>query len=180
MGDKIAILKEGGVLAQYAAPAELLTFPADRFVEDFVGSDRALKRLALQRVRDIDLWRAATVRVGERTSELAAKLAEADLDIPLLVDDHGRPIGWLSQRAVQGERITAELRSVAHPVVELDDILRDALSDLLSNDSRYGPVVDAQGRVAGVLSIEALSHALAASSGSLPGPSERAAAEAET
>ncbi len=176
MGDKIAILKEGGHLAQYAPPAELLTFPADRFVEDFVGSDRALKRLALQRVRDIDLWRAATVRVGERTSEIAAKLEDADVKYPLLIDDEGRPVGWLSQRGMQGERITKDLRSVADPIVELDDILRDALSDLLASDSRYGPVVDSSGKVAGVLSIEALSHALAAAP-EAPGAAERAAVD---
>jgi len=179
MGDKIAILKEGGELAQYAAPAELLTFPADRFVEDFVGSDRALKRLALQRVRDIDLWKAATVRVGERSSEVQAKLADADVKYPLLIDDDGRPVGWLSARATQGERVTRDLRSPADPIVELDDILRDALSDLLAKDSLYGPVVDPDGRVAGVLSIEALSHALAAAPEDLPGPSERAVVESE-
>ena len=37
MGDRIAILQEGGVLAQYATPAELLMYPASPFVEDFVG-----------------------------------------------------------------------------------------------------------------------------------------------
>ena len=69
-------------------------------------------------------------------------------------------MGWLSERGLQGERVREDFRSPAEPVVELDDILRDALSDLLSADSQYGPVVDADGRVAGVLSIEALSHAL--------------------
>ena len=58
MGDRIAVLKKGGVLAQYATPAELLLEPVDAFVEDFVGADRALKRLALLRVRDVDLWKA--------------------------------------------------------------------------------------------------------------------------
>ena len=53
MGDRIAVLKGGGVLAQYATPAELLMAPADVFVEGFVGADRALKRLALLRVRDV-------------------------------------------------------------------------------------------------------------------------------
>ena len=179
MGDKIAILKEGGELAQFAPPAELLTFPADPFVEDFVGADRALKRLALQRVRDIDLWKAATVRVGELSKDVPAKLEDADVKYPLLVDDHGRPIGWLSARATQGERVTADLRSKADPIVELDDILRDALSDLLAKDSRYGPVVDKDGCVAGVLSIEALSHALAANPDVVASPSERAAAALE-
>ena len=160
MGDKIAVLKRGGILAQYASPAELLSYPADDFVKDFVGADRALKRLALQRVRDIDLWTAPTVRAGEPVSEVRAKLADADLAIPLLVDDRGRPVGWLSDRALTGERVTKELRSPAEPVVELDDILRDALSDLLEGESQYAPVVDAKGSFAGVLSIEVIGHVL--------------------
>ena len=53
MGDKIAILQVGGHLAQYASPSEILLHPADAFVEDFVGADRALKRLALMRVSDL-------------------------------------------------------------------------------------------------------------------------------
>ena len=54
--DRIAVMRTGGKVAQYATPAELLMSPADEFVEDFVGADRALKRLALMRVADIDLW----------------------------------------------------------------------------------------------------------------------------
>ena len=50
MGDRIAILEVGGHLAQYATPSEILLHPANEFVEDFVGADRALKRLALMRV----------------------------------------------------------------------------------------------------------------------------------
>ena len=67
MGDRIAVLREGGHLAQYATPAELLMAPADEFVEDFVGADRALKRLALMRVSDIDLWEAPLAFVGQAT-----------------------------------------------------------------------------------------------------------------
>ena len=73
MGDRIAVLQKGGKLAQYAPPAELLMQPANAFVEDFVGADRALKRLALQRVRDVDLWKAPLVRVGEPVAEARGK-----------------------------------------------------------------------------------------------------------
>src|SRR3712207_5394244 len=116
MGDKIAVLKKGGHLAQYAAPAELLMRPADPFVEDFVGADRALKRLALQRVRDLDLWRAALLNTGEPVADARAKIADADLEYALLVDDSGHPTGWLSERAFTGERVRPELRSQAEPV----------------------------------------------------------------
>jgi osmoprotectant transport system ATP-binding protein len=47
MGDRIAILREGGALAQYDTPEEILTRPADDFVEQFVGADRGIKRLSL-------------------------------------------------------------------------------------------------------------------------------------
>jgi osmoprotectant transport system ATP-binding protein len=160
MGDKIAVLKKGGVLAQYATPAELLMYPADKFVEDFVGSDRQLKRLALQRVRDIDLWKAALIRAGEPVAQARAKIADADLPIAMLVDDEDRPQGWLSERAFAGERVTPDLRSPAEPVADLDDVLRDALSDLLSAETRYGAVLDARGHMAGVLSLEVIQHFL--------------------
>ncbi|MDE3133318.1 MAG: ABC transporter ATP-binding protein [Acidobacteriota bacterium] len=55
IGDRIAILREGGVLAQYAAPAEILDHPADEFVAEFVGADRALKRLGLATLADVEL-----------------------------------------------------------------------------------------------------------------------------
>jgi osmoprotectant transport system ATP-binding protein len=177
MGDKIAVLKRGGILAQYATPAELLSYPADDFVKDFVGADRALKRLALQRVRDIDLWKAALVRVGEPVAEARAKLQDADLPIPLLVDADGKPVGWLSQRALAGERVERELRSPAVPVVELDDILRDALSDMLEGETQYAPVVDSGGCVAGVLSIEVIGHVLNSRPTELPSAAELIADE---
>jgi osmoprotectant transport system ATP-binding protein len=160
MGDRIAIMQKGGQLAQYAPPAELLMQPANPFVEDFVGADRALKRLSLQRVRDVDLWRAPLVRAGEPVAEARAKLADSEVPYPLLVDDQGRPLGWLSERALVGERVTDEQRSRAEPVLEMEDVLRDALSDLLAEEAQYGPVVDERGVVTGVLSIEILSHAL--------------------
>jgi osmoprotectant transport system ATP-binding protein len=177
MGDRIAVLQQGGKLAQYSPPAELLMYPKGRFVEDFVGADRALKRLALQRVRDIDLWKAPLVREGEPVVEARAKVKDSDLAYPLLVDDDGRPLGWLSARALTGERVTTDMRSKADPIVELDDVLRDALSDLLQNETQYGPVVDAKGQVAGVLSVEVIGHALKADPERVPSGADSVLAE---
>jgi osmoprotectant transport system ATP-binding protein len=160
MGDRIAIMRQGGKLAQYASPAELLMHPANPFVEDFVGSDRALKRLALQRVRDVDLWTAPLVREGEPVAEARAKTAASEVPYPLLVDDDNRPLGWLSERALAGDVVDATRRSSPNPVLDVEDVLRDALSDLLAEEAQYGPVVDRNGAVCGVLSIEILAHVL--------------------
>jgi len=165
MGDRIAVLQVGGKLAQYAPPEELLMAPASPFVEDFVGADRALKALSLRRVRDVDLWRVAMVRAGEPTSEVRRRIENADIELPLLVDDEGRPRGWLSERALLGERVREELRSGPEPIVELDDVLRDALSDLLAHGAQYGPVVDDRGKAVGVLSMELLAQLIGGEAG---------------
>ena len=48
MGDLVAVMQVGGILAQFGPPAEILAAPADEFVARFVGADRGLKRLSLQ------------------------------------------------------------------------------------------------------------------------------------
>jgi osmoprotectant transport system ATP-binding protein len=55
LSDRIAILREGGVLAQYDSPEAILARPADEFVERFIGADRGLKLLSLKRLDELDL-----------------------------------------------------------------------------------------------------------------------------
>jgi osmoprotectant transport system ATP-binding protein len=131
MGDRIAVLQRGGQLQQYATPAELLMQPANDFVRDFVGADRALKRLALLRVRDVDLWTPDEVVHGH--------------GYRLETDGDGRPAAWVGPDGRRSASVTA---------VEHDDVLRDALSDLLQSETQYGAVVDEQGRLQGILSVE--------------------------
>jgi len=118
MGDKIAILREGGVLAQYDSPVEILTHPADDFVAQFVGADRALKRLALSTLKDIELLDSAPD---------AASL----------------------------------------PVLTPDTSLRDALSQILTEDGRPLPVSE-NGGVKGYVSVELVTRALSGSGEGAP------------
>src|SRR4051794_4445814 len=162
LGDRVAVLREGGHIEQYATPAELLMAPATEFVEDFVGADRALKRLALMRVRDINLWKAPLAYVGQPTAEVRAKLAAPDVEVPhaLLIDSERRPLGWLSERDLGRDAVPGRADPPRGPVLESDDVMRDALADLLQHESQYAPVVDSEGRIDGVLSVEIISDFL--------------------
>src|SRR5436309_3105381 len=91
MGDRIAILREGGVLAQYDTPREILTHPADDFVAQFVGADRALKRLALARVADLDLV-APNGLVGQRNAQRVSATTSARDALSLLLVSGGEPL----------------------------------------------------------------------------------------
>jgi osmoprotectant transport system ATP-binding protein len=68
MGDRIAILREGGVLAQYDTPDAILAHPADDFVAQFVGEDRALRRLALKTLADARLTPGSDAAHGTRVA----------------------------------------------------------------------------------------------------------------
>ena len=79
IGNRIAILREGGVLAQYDTPDEILAHPADDFVARFVGEDRGLKRLSLKRLADVELGPVnGVVRPVADDTHHAARRALAD------------------------------------------------------------------------------------------------------
>ncbi|MGB3015695.1 MAG: ATP-binding cassette domain-containing protein [Candidatus Nanopelagicales bacterium] len=78
LGDRIAVLKQGGFLEQYDRPAAVLGFPTSDFVADFVGSDRAVKRL---RVSPIPLAALSdeTVKPGPGVIDVAQDASLYDL-----------------------------------------------------------------------------------------------------
>ena len=180
MGDKVAVMQVGGKLAQYAAPAVLLAEPANDFVASFVGADRGLKRLSLQRVRDIALWSTVNATEGDDAAEIRRRLGDADVPWALLVDGDNKPVGWIEPDKLREGRVTRELVSPDPPViVERDDVLRDALSDLLSAESHYGVVVDPYGHVEKALSIDAISHAINSDPSKVPSTAEILIAQQE-
>ncbi len=169
MGDRIAVLRTGGHLAQYATPDELLLTPADDFVERFVGADRALKRLALGRARDLDLLPVTRVHDNDPSDWVRAQLAGAEVPFPLVVDADDRPVAWLDDHDLQRERVRAADGSEV-AIVDEDAVLRDAFSTILQNRVRYAVVVDERGKALGVLSSSQISDVLLPESEPAPEP----------
>ena len=163
MADRIAILQRGGILAQYDTPAAILANPASEFVERFVGSDRGLKRLSLLRVRDIELLEPVLVHAGEDRAEVRRRLdgAGEPLHYALLVDDAGRPLGWIDEHDLVGSGpIDPDAATPGAPTVERETTLRDALSMLLGSGVQLGAVVDERERVIGLVSVDAVGERL--------------------
>jgi osmoprotectant transport system ATP-binding protein len=107
IGDRIAILREGGVLAQYGTPAELLAHPADDFVVRFLGADRGLKLLSLRRLDELDLapldGAAAPVASGSTTLRDALSLMiTAESRSLVVVSPDGTPRGVVTLDTLAG------------------------------------------------------------------------------
>jgi osmoprotectant transport system ATP-binding protein len=124
MGDRIAILREGGTLVQYDSPDAILANPANDFVAQFVGADRGLKRLSLARLADIDLDPAPSGGTnGQVSIASTATLREA---LSLMMTEDMAPLAVTRDDAVIGqvsiERINQALSEVRDDVPMLQKI----------------------------------------------------------
>ena len=66
LGDKVAVLRVGGKLAQYDEPGQLLARPVDDFVDNFVGRDRGYRGLGFRSSAALTLGELPTVALGEK------------------------------------------------------------------------------------------------------------------
>ncbi|MGW0431909.1 ABC transporter ATP-binding protein [Micromonospora sp. NPDC003197] len=108
LGDRIAVLSQGGRLEQYAAPSTLLGEPATPFVREFVGADRGIRRLAVTPVTTelLDPLPATdgdaqlpTVALGSSLYDALARLLVTNADQARVVEGD-RPVGLLTRHRI--------------------------------------------------------------------------------
>jgi osmoprotectant transport system ATP-binding protein len=160
MGDRIAIMREGGRLAQYATPDELLAAPADEFVAKFVGADRGLKRLTLSHLGDIELADGVVVRVGDAAAEARRRAADMGVEEVVVIDGGEKPVGRLPVARLNGQPVSADDADPLAAIGGRSTSLRDALSLVVADRNRPLVVVEDDGRLAGLVSLELISDAL--------------------
>jgi osmoprotectant transport system ATP-binding protein len=132
VGTRVAVMRQGGYLEQYAPPAELLARPASDFVAQFVGADRALKHLALLTVSDlapVPLAELVDGREGlpadnwprfEANALLRDALSEllvADEHVGVILGREGTVVGGITL-----DSIGAALSREAHPPATADGV----------------------------------------------------------
>ncbi|MEW1685382.1 ABC transporter ATP-binding protein [Streptomyces sp. NPDC093594] len=155
LGTMVAVLREGGRLAQYAPPAELLSNPADDFVEDFLGADRGIRRLSFFTSEALELTTDAVVPADAP----AARLTAAGAPYLLVTDADGRPLGW-RERGSTGD--SGQLLPYGRPFRPGTDSLRVALDCAVLSPTGWAVAVDGDGRATGVVSQQTIGEAIRA------------------
>jgi osmoprotectant transport system ATP-binding protein len=173
MGDLVAVMQLGGILAQFGPPAEILANPASDFVARFVGADRGLKRLSLTRVGELQLQEPPMARVGDDAAEARRRTLADPLRYLLLVDEQRRPVGWIHQdRIPTSGKLDASHVVATSPLLDRRTTLKDTLSLLLESNVQAGIVVDRRGAVLGVVTMDMIADWMRATSapGGTPPP----------
>ncbi|WP_327286918.1 ABC transporter ATP-binding protein [Streptomyces sp. NBC_01198] len=162
IGDMIAVMRTGGRLAQFAPPEELLSSPADAFVEDFLGTDRGIRRLSFFTSEGLRLDQGPVVPVDADAGQVA-RAAAAGAPYLLITDADRKPLGWVRpQDAAGGADLVAAGRLLPYgrPFVAGSESLRDALDCAVLSPTGWAVAVDGDGKVAGVVSQETIGAAI--------------------
>ncbi|WP_349260843.1 ABC transporter ATP-binding protein [Actinocrinis sp.] len=164
LGDKIAVLREGGVLAQFASPDRLLAEPADDFVEQFLGRDRGIRRLTFYPSAGLSLQEGPVVAADTPAPSARDAALSAGTPWLLIVDADRRPLGWANPAALpdQGPIGNARLIGYGHAFVPGSDSLRAALDAAVLSPTGWAVGTDGNGQVLGVISQESIGSAIRA------------------
>ncbi|QIN84985.1 betaine/proline/choline family ABC transporter ATP-binding protein [Rubrobacter tropicus] len=152
MGDRIAILREQSIIAQYDTPERILTDPADAYVEDFIGAGASLKRLSLSRVRDIKTSEWPVASLTDSHEEVLQTLKRSGKDYVLLLDEGRKPKRWVG--VAELEMDGAPLRNAGWPavaIVEGKSSLYETLDTMITSYKGSAIVVDDEGRYESVV-----------------------------
>jgi osmoprotectant transport system ATP-binding protein len=162
LADHIALMREGR-LQQYATPEEILDHPANKFVHDFMGADRALKRLGRVRVSEAMRTGVPSIAGGRTPEALAERAACADTRFVYLTDAEGRLEGWFDCQAVARGASTEDAVTLVdwrEDAVRPDTSLKEALSRMLGHGFRSIAVTDLAGRLVGDVAFSAVEAAM--------------------
>ncbi len=156
LADRIAVMNAGKII-QYDTPEAVLARPENKFVHDFVGTDRALKRLTRFMVADF-IKPGLTVKLGGFSG-----LDTRDERFFWVVDEAGKFKGWVDLSMVPdggdpGDAVVAPGEDFA---LNRNATLRQALSVMLGQGVRALPVVDDTGIFLGEVTLADVERATA-------------------
>jgi osmoprotectant transport system ATP-binding protein len=159
LGDRVAVFQRGGRLAQYDTPARVLGAPADDFVAEFVGADRALRRLAVTEIELIDLQHPPLLRADNTLADGRVTLTNERARWAVVLGDEGDLRGWIGLEDCEGVGTVGSRAHRMEAWVPRNGSLKDALAQMLQYDAGWIAVLDGD-RFLGVLTPATLHEAL--------------------
>jgi osmoprotectant transport system ATP-binding protein len=164
LADRIAVMRSGQ-LVQYDTPEVILSKPANVFVLEFVGVDRALKRLSRISVKKF-IKPSPCISIQASVKQ-ALDLIRQNISI-WIVDEKGILIGWADRsRLIDSSSISeATIRpNISDVSITETATLRQALSVMLGQGMRNIPVVGTSLEFVGEVSLRDVEAATADNEG---------------
>ncbi len=155
IADRILILGDGRIV-QNDTPENILARPVNKFVHDFVGADRALKRLSRFSVGSV-MRKPKSVKISDDIRK-AVENAKGKPNSRFLwvLNKDDKLLGWINTRSVKAnqpvENAITRLQHTSMAVRE-ESTLKEALSRMLGEGVKVVPVINGNLKVVGEISL---------------------------
>ncbi|MFJ7364428.1 betaine/proline/choline family ABC transporter ATP-binding protein [Peribacillus frigoritolerans] len=155
LADRIVILKAGEIV-QVGTPDEILRYPANEFVEEFIGKDRLLQtRPNVELVEQIMSRNPISITEEKSLSDAITIMREKRVDSLLVVDEQNVLKGFVDVETISEYRKKAKLISEVINTevysVKQDTLIRDSVQKILKRGFKYVPVVDQNKHLVGIV-----------------------------
>ncbi len=159
IADKICIMN-GGKIAQYDTPENILRNPANDFVRDFIGSDRVWNNPDFIKAKDIMIKNPVSVK-GARTILQGIEIMRSNkVDSLLVIDKENVLKGIVTFKDIkitnEKSRALSEIMSENPLRVNEDDSLVDILTVMNENSVGFIPVVNSEEKLVGLITRSSL------------------------
>lgn len=162
LADKIVIMNAGEIV-QVGSPDEILTNPANEFVEDFIGKNRLLQsRPDVTTVKQIMNAEPVTVKEERTLKEAIQVMRDNRVDSLLVIDEMDTLKGYIDIEMIDSHykkrNFVYEAMDTEEYSVHSEDLLRDSMYRMLRRGSAYVPVVEENNRLVGIVTRAALAN----------------------
>lgn len=160
LATKIVVMDHGHII-QNSTPTELLTHPANKFVENLVGQDRLVQaRADVTTVEQIMLKNPAAITPGKSLAEAILLMRKRRVDTLLVTDDENHLKGFIDLESLetryQSATSVGDIIKTSIFYVNKDSLLRDTADRILKRGLKYVPVVDHEKKLVGIVTRAAL------------------------
>lgn len=154
LADKICIMSKGKVV-QYDTPDNILRYPANDFVRDFIGQNRLIQDRPNMKSVESAMIKPVTVKADDSLNDAVNIMRTRRVDTIFVVNNQNKLLGFLDIEDInQGLRARKELIDTMQRdvyKVHINSKLQDSVRTILKRNVRNVPVVDNDEHLIGLI-----------------------------
>ncbi|MDU6763865.1 MAG: betaine/proline/choline family ABC transporter ATP-binding protein, partial [Staphylococcus sp.] len=154
LADKICIMSKGQIV-QYDTPDNVLRYPANDFVREFIGQNRLIQDRPNMRTVEDAMIKPITIQADDSLNDAVNIMRTHRIDTIFVVNNKHRLLGFLdiediNQGLRQGKELIDTMQRDVYKV-HIDSKLQDSVRTILKRNVRNVPVVDDHDTLIGLI-----------------------------
>lgn len=155
LGDRIAIWRKGKIV-QYDTPENILTYPKDDYVRDFIGKDRLFNAKTNNiKIKEVMNKNPLSITPGKSAADAITMMHDKRVDTLFVVDDYNKIMGrvtieYLANVDDQSRNITEIMDPGIRPLRE-NALIQNQLQQVLKFNRSNIPVINEANELTGII-----------------------------